>query len=130
MIISAQRTNDDTGQKEYVSGQFVRLSYQKFGELRQELARFEGFELREMKGYAGDKSWDEVETALKPILSGADDNTTLTPMECFAVYPRLEHVLGRLRADGGASDAILDIGDRIVGVMKACAQNGWELVFS
>lgn len=110
---------------------FVRLGYTQLSILRRELAQSEGIDLMQMEGYGeGETSWDEVDTSLRPFLDHPDDEGSLSPRECFEVYPTMERILEGWRDDSHKPEMITDIGLEIVEVMKACSKNGWELTFS
>ncbi|MEU0665710.1 hypothetical protein ABZ508_26490 [Streptomyces lavendulocolor] len=68
-------------------------SYTGFGRFRQALALHEGFELKTMVGYGGDREWSTVDTPLKPLLDHSDCDGELTPEDCATVAPRLREVV-------------------------------------
>lgn len=114
-----------------VSSPDLSLSCSSFNRFRQRLARAEGFELPEMRGFGGDRSWSDVSTALAPLLDHPDDDGELSAAECDAVLPRLEAIIVRWEADGG--DALLqqhvEYGRELVVVLRLCVEKGVELIF-
>ncbi|GGT00322.1 hypothetical protein [Streptomyces chromofuscus] len=68
------------------SGPDVSWSYSGFAAFRRRLAEAEGFALRDMKGFGGDRPWSEVSTVLEPLLDRPDDGgDDLSPVECAVV---------------------------------------------
>ncbi|MDI2124612.1 hypothetical protein [Yinghuangia seranimata] len=79
----------------------VSWSYRGFDEFRRRLAHAEGFDLDAMYGFGGDRPWNEVATALEPLLDHPDvGGADLSPAQCAAVLARLEVV-----ADAWAKEA-------------------------
>lgn len=105
-------------------------SYDGFSRFRERLARAEGFDLSEMRGFDGHRDWDEVTTDLAPLLNHSDCDGEMTPAECLEVYPRLEDII---TAWGETGDPVLDYdaqnGRCLVEAMKMCAFNDLTLIF-
>ncbi|MFJ9947671.1 hypothetical protein [Kitasatospora sp. NPDC091207] len=114
-----------------VSSPDLSLSCSGFNRFRQRLARAEGFELPEMRGFGGDRSWGDVSTSLAPLLDHPDDDGELSVAECDAVLPRLEEIIARWAAEGG--DVLLrqhvEYGRELVVVLRLCVEKGVELIF-
>lgn len=79
-------------------------AYRAFQCFREALAKHEGFDLNEMEGFFApwrghdrstfpNRSWDEVDTPLEPLLNHDDNEGELTPDECRQVAPRLREVV-------------------------------------
>jgi|SRR6185437_531696 len=114
-------------------GATIRLGYAELAVLRRALAETEGFDLMQMEGFGdGERPWDEVESPLKPFLNHEDDDGSIGPLECFAVYPTMERIVEGWRRDApeGVTDRIIGFGEQITETMKVCSKNGWELVFA
>lgn len=99
-------------------------AYGLFAEFRRELAALEGFELGEMRGFDGERSWDEVTTPLAPFLNHSDCDGDLSPEECAQVWPRLADLLPLLPQE---YDRINGAG--LVEDMRECAASGQRLEF-
>ena len=82
-------------------------SYGGFHHFRERLATIEGFTLDEMSGFAPfdapqdwtGRSWDDVDTPLKPLLNHSDCDGDLSPEECAQIAPRLREVVIALWPD-------------------------------
>lgn len=109
----------------------VSWSYSGFDIFRQRLARAEGFDLPEMRGFGGDRSWGDVSTALAPFLDHPDDHGELSAADCATVVHRLEEIIAQWEADGG--DALvrqhIEYGRRLVAVLRLCVDKSVELAF-
>lgn len=114
-----------------VSSPDLSLSCSGFNRFRQRLARAEGFDLPEMRGFGGDRSWSDVSTTLAPLLDHPDDDGGLSVAECDVVLPRLEEIIARWEAEGG--DELLqqhiEYGRELVVVLRLCVDKGVELIF-
>lgn len=114
-------------------------SYSGFNVFRTRLAASEGFDLDEMQGFGkgeyftaervpGTRSWDEIDTPLKPLLNHSDCDGLLTAAECAQVAPRLREVVN------GWPDTIETQYDRwsalhLAHCMDVCAASGENLEF-
>jgi hypothetical protein len=109
----------------------VSWSYSGFGMWRSEIARHEGFELKEMDGFGGDRPWDEISSVLKPLLSHSDCDGVLTAQECAAMYQRLREVVDELWPAWDESEMYSRVrGIDLADVMQWAAENGDELEFA
>lgn len=116
-------------------------AYSGFNRFRTRLAASEGFVLDEMQGFSnghyfendykpGTRSWDEITTALKPLLNHSDADGELTPEECAQVAPRLRKVVAEWPENGTMSDAFdYQNGLRLADCMDICAAGGHTLEF-
>jgi hypothetical protein len=117
-------------------------SYTGFNHFRTRLAASEGFDLDEMQGFSkgdrfgddyepGTRPWDEVTSALKPLLNHSDCDGELTPEECAQVAPRLREVADGWPNDGvGMRDAFDHRGAlALAECMEICAAHDESLVF-
>ncbi|MFD4944952.1 hypothetical protein ACFVYE_42625 [Streptomyces sp. NPDC058239] len=114
-----------------VSGPDLSLSCSGFKRFRRRLARAEGFDLPEMRGFGGDRSWGDVSTALAPFLDHPDDDGELSVAECDAVLPRLEEIIARWEADGGGAllQQHIEYGHQLATVLRLCVEKDVELIF-
>jgi len=108
-------------------------SYHGFGRFRERLAEAEGFNLREMRGFKPfdapetwvGKSWDDVETPLKPLLNHSDCDGYLDDYECEEVLPRLREItVGWPRDDYDRRQV-----QALIEGMEHCIEHGCALVF-
>ena len=116
-------------------------AYSGFNRFRIRLAAAEGFDLEEMQGFGkggyfdgtrvpGTRSWDEITTALKPLLNHSDCDGELTPEECAQIAPRLREVVAGWEQDGEFSSHYDEQGAlRLADCMEACAAAGEKLEF-
>ncbi|MGW5036413.1 hypothetical protein ACWEQW_34695 [Streptomyces nigra] len=110
----------------------VSWSYTGFGVFRRWLAQAEGFELNEMDGFGGQRSWKDVSTTLAPLLNHPDDDgPDLTPGQCAAILPRLQEI-----ADQPQEESIepllqrhLDDVRQFVIVLRLCLEKDVDLLF-
>ncbi|MFE9742253.1 hypothetical protein [Streptomyces sp. NPDC006477] len=76
--------------------------YSGFAAFRRRMAETEGFVLSEMRGFGGERRWNEVSIVLQALLNrpdaGGDD---LSPAACASVLIRLEVVLDQRAREGG-----------------------------
>ena len=110
----------------------VSWSYTDFGVFRRWLARAEGFALDEMDGFGGQRPWNDVSTALAPLLNHPDDNgSDLTPVQCAAILPRLQEIADQPQE--GSSDPLfqrhLDRARQFVAVLQLCVEKDVDLLF-
>ncbi|MDN0200018.1 hypothetical protein [Streptomyces sp. S.PNR 29] len=110
----------------------VSWSYTGFGVFRRWLAQAEGFALDEMHGFGGQRPWNEVFTALAPLLNHPDDDgPDLTPAQCAAILPRLQEVADQ--PQGGSTDPLLqrhiDDAGQLVVVLQLCIEKDVDLLF-
>lgn len=79
-------------------------AYGGFHRFRERLAAAEGFRLDDMHGFKPlslgdsawtDRSWDDVDTPLRPLLDHSDCDGALTIDECVQVLPRLLEIVER-----------------------------------
>ncbi|MBJ6613668.1 hypothetical protein [Streptomyces sp. I4(2020)] len=107
-------------------------SYTGFGVFRRWLAQAEGFELNEMDGFGGQRSWKDVSTTLAPLLNHPDDDgPDLTPGQCAAMLPRLQEIADQPRE--GSIDPLLqrhlDDVRQFVIVLRLCLEKDVDLLF-
>lgn len=114
----------------------VSWSYSGFAMFREWLARAEGFDLSEMRGFGGDRAWSGVDSTLAPLLDHPDDDgPDLTPSQCAAMLPRLEEIIDRAPHDGDADhdDPVLrrrvDDTRQLVAAIRVCLDKDVGLVF-
>lgn len=67
--------------------------YGGFMRFRGRLASAIGFDLEEMEGFRGTRSFDEMTDPIKPLLDHLDCDGVLTPEECMQVAPRLRELV-------------------------------------
>lgn len=112
------------------SAHWAYSGFMRFWEM---LAREEGFELREMQGYHGDRAWDTVQTDLEPLLNHSDCDGELTPQECAQVAPRLREILAKWKEerthDLADDDYDVYAGLALCDAMEQCAELGEVLEF-
>ncbi|MFD9434174.1 hypothetical protein [Streptomyces sp. NPDC060002] len=110
----------------------VSWSYTGFGVFRRWLAQAEGFELNEMDGFGGQRSWKDVSTTLAPLLNHPDDDgPDLTPAQCAAILPRLQEIADQPQE--GNMDPLLqrhlDDARQFVAVLHLCIEKDVDLLF-
>ena len=106
-------------------------SYGGFSRFRERLAKTEGFDLDEMRGFGGTREWDTVSTELEPLLNHSDCDGEMSPADCLRVYPRLEQVIADWKARADAADYYYDVrsGEALVAAMKLVATRHLTLIF-
>lgn len=114
-------------------------AFDGFGLFRRRLAEAEGLDLEEMQGYGkynefgnhvpGARSWDEIDTPLKPLLDHSDCDGELTPEECAQVFPRLRKILEGWDLDDPGFHYDYRSGLRLADCMEACTKAGEKLEF-
>jgi hypothetical protein len=109
----------------------AQWSYSGFAAFRRGLAGAEGFDLDEMIGFGGDRSWDDVETSLRPLLNRPDDGGgTLTVAECTQMFPRLVEIVAYWRAaPAGLHLAPVGEGQALVEVLRVCVGQDVPVMF-
>ncbi|NUR01256.1 MAG: hypothetical protein HOY79_33430 [Streptomyces sp.] len=110
----------------------VSWSYTGFGEFRRWLARAEGFALDEMHGFGGPRPWNDVTTALAPLLNHPDDHgPDLSPIQCAAILPRLQEIADQYQE--GSIDPVLqrhiDDARQLMVVLQFCIEKDVDLLF-
>lgn len=108
-------------------------SYGGFHHFRERLATIEGFTLDEMSGFAPfdapqdwtGRSWDDVDTPLKPLLNHSDCDGELTPQECAEVLPRLREVVSRWPI----ADYDRKAAEALITGMETCVEEQRPLIF-
>lgn len=100
-------------------------AYSGFMRFRSRLAEHEGFSLADMQGFDGSRPWDEITTAIKPLLDHSDCDGELTPEECAQVAPRLREILATWNPDEYDTKSGYELADG----MDDCARNGESLEF-
>lgn len=79
----------------------VAWSCTGFAVFRGWLAQAEGFDLDEMHGFGGLRSWSDVVTPLAPLLDHPDvGGPDLSPLECAAMLPRVEEIADQCQERG------------------------------
>ncbi len=119
--------DDDT------SGPDVSWSYGGFAVFRRWLAQAEGFDLDEMHGFGGQRSWSDVRTPLAPFLDHPDDGgPDLSPIQCAAMLPRLREIADRSRERGPDPLAQRHRADarNLAIVLRFCIDKDVDLLFS
>jgi hypothetical protein len=104
-----------------------------FGHFRERLAEAEGFNFRDMDGHAPldapedwvGRSWDEVDTPLKPLLNHSDCDGYLHATECEQMIPRLRQII----SSWPESDYDRRQGEALIAGMEHCVQHGCAVVF-
>lgn len=104
-------------------------AYSGFGRFREALAKHEGFDLDDMVGFGGERSWDSVTTALKPLLDHSDCDGELSPEDCATVAPRLREVIEAVWPAGGDYSYDRWSGLLLADGMEAAAAAGEPLEF-
>ncbi|MFF1723276.1 hypothetical protein [Streptomyces sviceus] len=110
----------------------VSWSYTGFGVFRRWLAQAEGFELKEMVGFGGQRSWTDVSTTLAPLLNHPDDDgPDLTPVQCAAILPRLQEIADQPQ-EGSVEPLFqrhLADARQFVVVLQLCVEKDVDLLF-
>ncbi|MFK0294880.1 hypothetical protein ACIQU6_31010 [Streptomyces sp. NPDC090442] len=109
----------------------ISWSHHGFKLFREWLAQSEGFALREMVGFGGNRPWSSVSTTLAPLLDHPDHEGDLAPARCAAMLPRLEAIINE--RPHAAGDPILqrriDDTRQLVAAMKYCVDKDVTLDF-
>ncbi|MGG1659520.1 hypothetical protein [Brevibacillus sp. NRS-1366] len=103
----------------------ARWAYSGFHRFRRRLAEMIGFDLESMKGFGGERSWDEIEDPIVPFLNHSDCDGILTAVECSLVYPRLEQLIQHWNDTDMDKIRALDL----IEGMKICVENNENLEF-
>jgi hypothetical protein len=114
-----------------VTGPDVSWSYSGFHMFREWLARAEGFDLAEMRGFGGGRAWSDVTTVLAPLLAHPDHDGDLAPAQCAAMLPRLEEIIDRWPPGDGDPVGPRRVEDtrQLVAVLRDCVDRNVRLVF-
>lgn len=85
-----------------------------------------------MWGFGGERPWNEVSTALEPLLDHPDDGgDDLSPAECASILDRLEAITDQWAREG--SDQLLQqhIEDarQLADVLRLCIEKDLPLAF-
>ncbi|MEV7417017.1 hypothetical protein [Streptomyces sp. NPDC089919] len=105
-------------------------SYSGFHAFRRQLARAEGFDLDEMRGFGGERAWSDVSTALVPFLDRADNGGgVLSVAECASLLPRLEAIVEQWWNEAGVPRTHVDAARRLMLVLRVCVAKDVELLF-
>jgi hypothetical protein len=111
-------------------------AYSGFNRFRRALAEHEGIDLDAMEGFRPyndptwvGKSWDGVETALKPLLDHSDCDGEITPEDCATVAPRLREVIDAIWPADGVRSYDRQSGLALAEGMEAAAAAGEPLEF-
>jgi hypothetical protein len=108
----------------------VGWSYSGFDAFRRQLARAEGFDLDEMWGFGGERRWRDVSTSLEPLLHRPDDGGgELLPIECAALLPRIEGIVGHWQSEVGVPQTHIDAAQQLAVVLRLCIAKDVELIF-
>lgn len=100
-------------------------SYSGFDSFRMNLASQIGINLDEMMGYGGDRSWDEIDDPIKPLLNHSDCDGVLTPEECKIVYPRLKELIKSWDDNNRDKQKAMEL----IKGMKLCVERNENLEF-
>lgn len=68
-------------------------SYSGFHTFRERVAREIGIDLNSMQGFGGSISWEKIVDPISKFLYHSDCDGTITPEDCFAIYPRLRELV-------------------------------------
>ncbi|MFE7093711.1 hypothetical protein [Streptomyces erythrochromogenes] len=113
-----------------ISSPDVGWSYSGFAAFRRQLARAEGFDLEEMRGFGGERPWSDVSTPLEPLLDRPDDGGgELSPTECAALLPRLEAIVDQWRTEVGVPWRHVDSARQLTVALRICVAKDVELLF-
>ncbi|MFJ8035994.1 hypothetical protein [Streptomyces sp. NPDC096032] len=85
-----------------------------------------------MRGFGGQRTWNDVSTPLAPLLDHPDDDgPDLSPIQCAAILPRLQEIADHSQAAG--TDPLLQrhIADarQLVIVLQLCVEKDVDLLF-
>lgn len=115
-----------------VSSPDASWSCRGFHDFRYALARAEGFDLEEMRGFGGERPWSEVTTLLEPLLDHPDvAGDPLTVADCAAIAPRLEAIADEWAPDGNdaCGDRHVEDAQQLALVLRFCVEKGVPLLF-
>lgn len=105
-------------------------AYSGFMRFRERLAQAEGINLRDMKGFGGQKSWElpngSPATSLAPLLRHSDCEGFLASYDCASVLPRLRHIVSGWPED----DYDTQQAWALIAGMEHAASHGCALEFS
>ena len=97
------------------------------------LAEAEGFALSEMWGFGGERQWNEVSTALEPLLDHPDDGgEDLSPAEGMSILVRLDAITDEWAREDGHQLLQQRIEDtrQLMGVLRFCIEKDVPSDFS
>jgi len=103
----------------------VHWSYSGFNVFREKLALEIGIELGKMKGFGGNRKWDNIIDPITLFLDHSDCDSELSPNECAKIYPRLLNLVSKW--DDEDKDKAKAI--RLANNMWECHLEGEPLVF-
>ncbi|MFD4553026.1 hypothetical protein ACFWP5_01675 [Streptomyces sp. NPDC058469] len=111
----------------------VSWSCTGFAVFRRWLAQAEGFDLDEMHGFGGQRSWSDVLTSLAPFLDHPDGGgLDLSPVQCAAMLPRLQEIADQFQERG--PDPLVQRhrtdARNLAGVLRFCIDKDVDLLFS
>jgi len=103
----------------------VHWGYSGFATFREKLALEIGIELEKMKGFGGDRKWDNIIDPIVLFLDHSDCDGELSSNECAKIYPRLLNLVSKW--DDRDKDKAKAI--QLANDMKECHLEGEPLVF-
>lgn len=68
------------------------MSYGSFNNLRRDIAKSCGFDLDQMEGFAGNRSWDEIRSPVAYLLNHSDCEGKIPFNEVVQLKPELDKV--------------------------------------
>ncbi|HZZ77145.1 MAG TPA: hypothetical protein VFE62_01420 [Gemmataceae bacterium] len=95
-------------------------SYSGFHAFRKRLASTLGLDLDDMKGFGGDRSWEDVTDHIKELLDHSDCDGELSPEACIRIAPRLRDMVTPWADDDYDKINAMNLAD---GMELAAAQN-------
>lgn len=110
-------------------------SYGGFARFRERLAHSEGFDLREMRGFGGERDWETESgqhiTPLAPLLNHSDADGYLHAWEAEEILLRLPAVLDSWEADADpAVQYDVEHGRHLVEALRHCVEHRCAVVFA
>jgi hypothetical protein len=100
-------------------------SYGGFHNFRTKLADEISFDLNDMQGFGGCKSWDDIQDDIIPLLLHSDCDGELSPDDCAKVYPRLLELVSKWNEDDWDKKKAVMLADGL----KLCAECNEPMVF-
>lgn len=104
-------------------------TYSGFMRFREKLAEQIGINLKDMKGFGGEKSWDEVESLLDLLLNHSDCEGSIHYEFCEEIYPALLDAIKDWDNDGIFEETDYKQGMMLAECMKYAAENEFHLIF-
>jgi hypothetical protein len=105
-------------------------SYRGFHAFRRRLAEAEGFDLDQMEGFGGDRTWNTTAgdsvTPLEPLLYHSDCDGYLDSWDCEQVLPRLRAIV----ASWPTSDYYRQQGELLIVGMEHTVEHGCAVSFT